>query len=249
MEYTPFEKVQQFNRAFDVLPRQPITYKEGALTPFDFARYDIFTSDPAAVKLRVSLITEEIQELRDAYEVNDIIEIRDALADILYVIYGMADVFGVDMDLFADEYDDSHIHNHMLKASIGTYLDDINIYENKMVLNVESKDFKLIFDNLYKIILEVQGLYKFIGINSVSDFAIVHDSNMSKLCSNELEAAATVADYEAKFKVGTSPYDTPYYYHIPEINKWCVKNFSTGKVLKNINYIKVKFDDYHLHTY
>jgi predicted HAD superfamily Cof-like phosphohydrolase len=242
MEYSQFEKVQQFNRAFDVLPRQPITYKEGALTPFDFARYDIFQKDPAAVKLRVSLITEEIQELRDAYEVNDIIEIRDALADILYVVYGMADVFGVDMDLFAEEYDDSHIHNHMLKANIGNYINDINLYENKMVLNVESKDFKLIFDNLYKIILEVQGIYKFIGIDYESDFTIVHNSNMSKLCSSEIEAIATVVDYEAKFKAGDSPYDSPYYYHIPKINKWCVKNRSTGKVLKNINYIKVKFE-------
>ena len=241
MEYSPFEKVQQFNRAFDVLPRQPITYKECALTPFDFARYDIFTSDPAAVKLRIALITEEIQELRDAYEVNNIIEIRDALADILYVIYGMADVFGVDMDLYADEYDGKHIQNDMLKASLNYYIDDITIYENKLILNVESKAFNEIFKNLYKIILEVKGIYNFINIDSESDFAIVHDSNMSKLCSSEFEAIATVADYHVKFTNGTSPYDSPYYYYIPEINKWGVKNRSTGKVLKNINYIKVKF--------
>lgn len=241
MDYTPFEKVQIFNRAFDVMPKDPITYKEGAESSFDFAKRDIFTHDPTAVKLRIALITEEIQELRDSHANNDIIEIRDALADILYVVYGMADVFGVDMDLYADEYDEKHIENDMLKANLKYYIDDITIYENKLILNVESKDFNEIFKNLYKIILEVKGIYNFININNESDFAIVHDSNMSKLCSSEAEAIATVADYQEKFTNGTSSYDSPYYYYIPDINKWGVKNLSTGKILKNINYIKVKF--------
>ena len=78
-------------------------------------------------------------------------------------------------------------------------------------------------------------------INADADFAIVHSSNMSKLCDTEADALATVADYESKFKDGKSPYDSPYYYALPEICKWIVKNRSTGKALKNIKYQKVVF--------
>ena len=242
-DLTPFEKVQEFNRAFDVMPKIPYNYVNGDNDAFKFVRRDIFKSDPAAVRLRVSLITEEIKELREGFYSNDIIEIRDALADILYVVYGMADVFGVNMDIIEDEYGEKNIHNEMLKANISYYIDDITLYESKLLLNVESYDFDAVINTLMKIIVEVKGIHNFLGINSESDFAIVHNSNMSKLCSNEAEAIATVVDYEVKFKAGSSPYDTPYYYYIADINKWCVKNRSTGKVLKNINYIKVKFND------
>lgn len=242
-ELTPFEKVQEFNRAFDVMPKNPSNYGNADTDAFKYARLDIFTIDPAAVKLRVSLITEEIKELKDAYDNNDLIEIRDALADILYVIYGMADVFGVNMDMIESEYYKKTIYNDMLKSNLENYIDSILLFESKLLLNVESRAFEESINTLMKIILEVYGIYNFIGVDNIIDFAIVHASNMSKLCSNEEEAIATVADYETKFKAGTSPYDTPYYYYIPEIKKWCVKNRSTGKVLKNINYIKVKFND------
>ena len=49
-----------------------------------------------------------------------------------------------------------------------------------------------------------------------------------------------------KFKNGNSPYDSPYYYELPELNKWIVKNKSTGKALKNIKYKEVSFDVYNL---
>ena len=54
-------------------------------------------------------------------------------------------------------------------------------------------------------------------------------------------AQATVNDYTAKYVSGNSPYDTPYYYELPELGKWIVKNKSTGKALKNIKYKKVDF--------
>ena len=80
-----------------------------------------------------------------------------------------------------------------------------------------------------------------IGTNADNDFAIVHDSNMSKLCSTEADAIATVEDYKQKYELKTSPYDSPYYYYLPKLNKWIVKNLSTGKALKNIKYKKVEF--------
>jgi predicted HAD superfamily Cof-like phosphohydrolase len=49
-------------------------------------------------QLRLELIAEELNELWDALEANDIVEVADALADILYVTYGAGLAFGIDLD-------------------------------------------------------------------------------------------------------------------------------------------------------
>ena len=49
-------------------------------------------------KLRVDLIEEEFDELRDGIEAKDIVEVADALTDLLYVIYGAGHAFGIDID-------------------------------------------------------------------------------------------------------------------------------------------------------
>lgn len=45
--------------------------------------------------LRWNLIEEELLELRFAQVESDLVEIADALADLLYVVYGAADVYGI----------------------------------------------------------------------------------------------------------------------------------------------------------
>lgn len=54
--------------------------------------------DADTVKLRIELIQEELQELVDACNTNDIVEVADALTDILYVTYGAAHSFGIPID-------------------------------------------------------------------------------------------------------------------------------------------------------
>ena len=49
--------------------------------------------------LRLNLIDEEFKELKDAVEAKDIVEVADALADMLYVIYGAGHAFGINLDL------------------------------------------------------------------------------------------------------------------------------------------------------
>ena len=95
--------------------------------------------------------------------------------------------------------------------------------------------------NLYQLLKWAYMMTLVIGYDADADFAIVHESNMSKLCDNEDDAKATVVDYEDKFKAGSSPYDSPYYYYLPDLKKWIVKNKSSGKALKNIKYKKVAF--------
>jgi len=48
--------------------------------------------------LRLDLIEEEVQELRDGLGKKSMVEIADALTDILYVVYGAGHAFGIDLD-------------------------------------------------------------------------------------------------------------------------------------------------------
>jgi predicted HAD superfamily Cof-like phosphohydrolase len=48
--------------------------------------------------LRVNLIKEELEELIEALDNNDIVEVADALTDILYVTYGAGHAFGINLD-------------------------------------------------------------------------------------------------------------------------------------------------------
>lgn len=50
------------------------------------------------VALRLALIDEERQELTEALEAGDIVEVADALTDIAYLVYGTALEFGIDLD-------------------------------------------------------------------------------------------------------------------------------------------------------
>ena len=297
---TNFNKVQDFNRAFDMVEKEPARYTSGYIDELDRQQRDeyqhirpqIFTNTPKIVKLRLDLIKEEISELTHAIETNDFIETRDALADILYVVYGMADVLGINIDtvfrtsilnynsidtglkIFAgvlkyankDEnngkpigltnFDWIKIINDINKGSsdvdiINDNLKLINQYIKENYAKLEEfclspveknrEAFEQIGQYLYNILKWVYTYADFTKIDANADFAIVHDSNMSKLCDTIEDAQATVNDYTVKYVSGESPYDTPYYYELPELGKWIVKNKSTGKALKNIKYKKVDF--------
>ena len=49
-------------------------------------------------KLRIDLIKEELDELKEAMDNNDLLEVADALTDILYVTYGAGHAFGINLD-------------------------------------------------------------------------------------------------------------------------------------------------------
>ena len=61
------------------------------------------------VQLRIDLIEEELNELKEAVKNNDIVEVADALIDILYVTYGAGHSFGVDLDKCFDEVQRSNM--------------------------------------------------------------------------------------------------------------------------------------------
>ena len=60
-------------------------------------------------KLRVDLIEEELEELKDAISKKDLKETIDALTDILYVTYGAGHAFGVNLDKCFEEVQNSNM--------------------------------------------------------------------------------------------------------------------------------------------
>ena len=60
-------------------------------------------------KLRISLIEEELEELKLAIKENNIKEVADALTDILYVTYGAGHAFGIDLDKCFQEVQNSNM--------------------------------------------------------------------------------------------------------------------------------------------
>ena len=67
-----------------------------------------FSSDKIN-KLRIDLIKEELEELSDAIKKKDILEVADALTDILYVTYGAGHAFGIDLDNCFEEVQKSNM--------------------------------------------------------------------------------------------------------------------------------------------
>ena len=59
--------------------------------------------------LRYDLIKEELEELKEAMENKDLLEVADALTDILYVTYGAGHAFGIDLDQCFDEVQNSNM--------------------------------------------------------------------------------------------------------------------------------------------
>ena len=87
-----------------------------------------FSSDKIN-KLRIDLIKEELEELKDAMKSKDLLEVADALTDILYVTYGAGHAFGINLDKCFDEVQNSNmskldengkpIYNHAGKVMKG----------------------------------------------------------------------------------------------------------------------------------
>jgi len=67
-----------------------------------------FSSDKIN-KLRYDLIKEELDEFKEAMDNKDLLEIADALTDILYVTYGAGHAFGIDLDKCFDEVQNSNM--------------------------------------------------------------------------------------------------------------------------------------------
>ena len=67
-----------------------------------------FSSDKIN-KLRIDLIKEELEELTEAMQNKDLLEVADALTDILYVTYGTGHALGINLDECFNEVQNSNM--------------------------------------------------------------------------------------------------------------------------------------------
>jgi predicted HAD superfamily Cof-like phosphohydrolase len=225
-----FEKVCDFNRVFN----------------YPVFNVNIASNEtPKEAKYRYDLIYEEgIVELGRAIRNNDMKETKDAIADLLYVAYGTLYTYNIDLKNLIDY------------KLVGTEYKQIErCIENARIGLLNDKDIIYLSNALLELISYTYMFGYSLNIDVDSIFTMVHESNMSKVCIDEEEAIMTVDSYKNKYnthcelydeycvKYGKdseealsiySPYDTPYYYKSGEY--WLVKNKSTGKALKSINY-------------
>ena len=89
---TNFEKVKEFMTTFGQEVKTSAEFPENKI-----------------VELRKKLIDEEFNELKDAINENDIVEVADALTDILVVTYGAGAAFGIDLDKCFEEVQKSNM--------------------------------------------------------------------------------------------------------------------------------------------
>jgi len=93
---TNSDKVKKFMEAFGQLKNAP---------------EDPELPDAETVKLRLDLIVEEVEELREGLNRQNMVDVLDALCDILYVTYGAGHAFGIDLD---EPFNNVH-HSNMSK--------------------------------------------------------------------------------------------------------------------------------------
>lgn len=122
---------------------------------------------------------------------------------------------------------DNNNHFHTLVESV------LNTIQSNLVTlhdATQTHDFDSVINSTFNIIYFTYNLGVLVRVNIDSGVDLVHQSNMSKLCTDRDEAQKTVEWY---IKNDTR-YDTPVYKE--NVNGFIIFNESSGKILKNINY-------------
>jgi predicted HAD superfamily Cof-like phosphohydrolase len=130
------------------------------------------------VILRTDLDEEEYDELCEANENDDLVEMSDALTDLLYVTYGQGLVYGIDLDR---EYVHVDMKPTLLDKELrDTYLRDIETALSCLI-DSHSTGIDSVKYSLNKLLDATYEAGKVFGINLDETFKEVHRSNMSKL--------------------------------------------------------------------
>ncbi len=201
---------------------------------------DILVTNPKLVNFRLSLIEEEKNELKEACDQKNFIEAIDAIADTLFVTYGMCHAFGINYD----EYRPTGFRTMVCDSGD---VPDIHIFDKKQLtdelleleqLVVELKKFCM-GNDMYKVMRSIDEIvcqcYKISSlfrVNIDKCFEEVFRSNMTKVCATEEEARETVEWYKQNEK----RYADPSYRKSPNEKYWVVFDNATSKILKSIKF-------------
>ena len=91
---TNFDRVENFMRVFNQEVKDEVDWP-----------------DAETMELRIDLIEEELQELKDGILLGDgtLVDVADALTDLLYVVYGAGHSFGINLDKCFEEVHNSNM--------------------------------------------------------------------------------------------------------------------------------------------
>jgi len=261
-------QVAEFNYLFGV-----IDYNYPNINNIEFNKFNSFADEFNLIqmKLRFSLINEEIKELEEAVDNKNAIEIIDALCDILYVVAGAKVYFNLPIDNL-QEKENKNIRKNLLEnpiiekenlvyiikmlkdKSVLHYLDKIKIYKSTLGNLTE------LFINETKIIYHAHFLNYFIKL---------YDKTLDKIVKNifKLEESfmidilyqfdivhksnmtkVCISEEDAKetiewYKINETRYKQPSFKKINFNQKdyYVIYDAETKKILKSIKYIPAKF--------
>lgn len=199
--------------------------------------HDCFDVEPKLVPFRLALMREELNEFKDAYNKNDMVEMADALNDLSYVTNGAGQCFGVDLDtLMRDMNIDISTPASLpeiescesvdVRSTVESSLVELEQHLNSFCLASDARDVKRMCESLARILEATYCLGHKLGFNMEQMFREVHRSNMTKVCSNIEDAEKSVDFYRADTRY-TSPsirFKAGYY---------VVYDADTSKILKN----------------
>lgn len=134
-----FKKIVEFHKAFGL-----DYHKNHQITCFDKKKL---------IKLRLDLIQEEFNELKEAIENRDFAEVRDAISDLLYVTYGTAASFGIDADKDYNIIHDSNMTK--LCKTEEEAIETVKSYKKKFLKGTspyDSPDYKKSEDGIHYVV-------------------------------------------------------------------------------------------------
>jgi len=206
-----FEKTKYFNKTFGILVNEVYDSK-------------LFTNNWGVVKYRLDLIQEEISELEDGIKKNSFLEVLDALADILYVVFGFGVTLGINIDNeFKKKFSNFEKNDFELVKDMYSTQDDGSKFSGKLEgANFEAikeivKQIRELYNQLFDIskdtekeddvkqtiitqlLLDITYFCYYVSCIIKVDmnyvFNLVHEANMTKACATEELAKATVEKY------------------------------------------------------
>lgn len=135
--------------------------------------------------LRIKLIQEEAEEFLEAVKVENVVEVIDALCDLLYVTYGAADVFGCGM-LDTEDYEKIHPTGKPNWPLLNRELEDFNLSVSDVVKSIRIHEQFNAKGKLHSELEDfAQGLWQCaaegVGVDLRPFFEEVHRTNMHKL--------------------------------------------------------------------
>lgn len=137
MGKTNYEKVLEFNDAFGIV---------NECSP----QLDIFTKNKKMLDYRMSLVTEEYNELKDAVENNDFVEIIDAIGDSLFVLYGFFTALGIDGDKVFEIISSSNLSK--LCKTEEEAIESVKRYKQEVPQRYDSPNYRKANDNKHYIV-------------------------------------------------------------------------------------------------